>query len=345
MDKTALRLAVVCIALAVSVGAIAGMLRKLNGAEPRSGNGVLRVVADVPLTGPAVRFDYQSLDPSTGVLYIAHMNAGQLVVFDVGKREVVGTLDGFHGVHGVIAVPEEKRVYASVTDDHEVAAVDPETLRTVARVGAIRYPDGLAYAPGPRRVFVSDERGDADAVIDVKSNTLLKKIPLGGAAGNTVYDRRGEKILVAVHGRNELVVIDPVALEITQHVALPGISDPHGIALDTENRLAFVAGEGNNQMAVLDLNTMRVNGKHAVGRDPDVLAFDPGKKRLYVAAESGQVTVFREDDRNLVFEGRMDISHAHTVAVDPRTHLVYFPLQNVEGKPVLRIMEWTGTER
>jgi len=106
-----------------------------------------------------------------------------------------------------------------------------------------------------------------------------------------------------------------------------------------------VAGEGNNQMAVLDLNTMRVNGKHAVGRDPDVLAFDPGKKRLYVAAESGQVTVFREDDRNLVFEGRMDISHAHTVAVDPRTHLVYFPLQNVEGKPVLRIMEWTGTER
>ena len=344
MAKTALRLALICMVVFFSVGTVARILRKSNGAEARFGNEVLRVVADVPLTGPAVRFDYQSLDPSTGVLYIAHMDAGQLVVFDVGKRAVIQTLDGFHGVHGVIAVPEEKRVYASVTGDHEVAAVDSETLRTVARVGTIRYPDGLAYAPGPRRVFVSDEHGDLDAVIDVRSNTLLKKIPLGGGAGNTVYDRGSGKILVAVHGKNELAVIDPVTLEITQQVALPGISDPHGIALDTENRLAFVAGEGNNQMAVLDLNTMQVNGKYAVGRDPDVLAFDPGTRRLYVAAESGQVKVFREDSRNLVFAGSIDISHAHTVAVDPRTHLVYFPLQNVEGKPVLRIME-AGTQR
>jgi DNA-binding beta-propeller fold protein YncE len=343
--KTALRLVLICIVIFVSVGTVARILRKTHGAETRPANDVLRLVADAPLTGPAVRFDYQSLDASTGLLYIAHMNAGQLVVFDVGKREVLRTLDGFHGVHGVIAVPEEKRVYASVTDDHEVAVVDQETLGTVARVGTIRYPDGLAYAPGPRRLFVSDEHGDADVVIDVRSNTVLKKIPLGGGAGNTVYDRGGGKILVAVHGKNELVLIDPVTMEITQHVALPGISDPHGIALDTENRLAFVAGEGNHQMAVLDLNTMQINGKYTVGRDPDVLAFDPGKKRLYVAAESGQVTVFREDNRNVVFLGGMDISHAHTVAVDPRTHLVYFPLQNVEGKPILRIMEWAGTER
>ena len=30
--------------------------------------------------------------------------------------------------------------------------------------------------------------------------------------------------------------------------------------------------------------------------------------------------------------------HAHTVSVDPLTHLVYFPLQNLNGHPVLRIM-------
>jgi hypothetical protein len=31
--------------------------------------------------------------------------------------------------------------------------------------------------------------------------------------------------------------------------------------------------------------------------------------------------------------------HAHTVAVDPNSHLVYFPLENVDGHPLLRIME------
>jgi hypothetical protein len=32
-------------------------------------------------------------------------------------------------------------------------------------------------------------------------------------------------------------------------------------------------------------------------------------------------------------------SHAHTVSVDPRTHRVYLPLENIGGRPVLRIYE------
>ena len=31
--------------------------------------------------------------------------------------------------------------------------------------------------------------------------------------------------------------------------------------------------------------------------------------------------------------------NAHVVAVDPATHRIYFPLQNVGGRPVLRILE------
>src|ERR1700686_1506510 len=79
----------------------------------------LKQVADVPLPGPAVRFDYQSLDASHGRLYIAHINADQLVVFDTKKREVVANLDGFPNVHGVWAVPELGRVYALATGEHK----------------------------------------------------------------------------------------------------------------------------------------------------------------------------------------------------------------------------------
>src|SRR5689334_18506568 len=73
----------------------------------------LELVADVPLSGAAVRFDYQSLDATNNRLYIAHMDAGQLVVFDTKTRSVMATLPGFPDVHGVIAVPEMNRVYAS----------------------------------------------------------------------------------------------------------------------------------------------------------------------------------------------------------------------------------------
>jgi hypothetical protein len=50
---------------------------------------ILRLVADVPLPGSPSRFDYQSFDPTTGRLYIAHMGAGELLAFDTRTRQIV----------------------------------------------------------------------------------------------------------------------------------------------------------------------------------------------------------------------------------------------------------------
>ncbi len=320
--------------------ALTPLLALAQPAEPA--NNVLTMVADVPMPGPAVRFDYQSFDAVNGRLYIAHMNADQLVVFDTTKREVVANLDGFKRVHGVFAAPEVHRLFASATGDHQVIAVDTQTLKIVGKAGPIDYPDGLAYAPREKKVFVSDEHGGVDAVIDATRNSLLTKIPLGGGAGNTVYDSVSGHILVAVRGVNQLVVIDPATNKILGRYTLPGIENPHGIALDVADHVAFAAGEENHSLAVVDLNAMKVLSTYEVGDDPDVLAFDPGLKRLYVSAESGTVTIFQYGRRKLALLGSFNMPHAHTVAVDPQTHLVYFPLENIDGHPLLRIMRPTG---
>ena len=297
---------------------------------------VLTKVADVPMPGPAVRFDYQTFDPSSGRLYIAHMNADQLVVFDTSKRQVLANLDGFKRVHGVTVAPEIHRLFASAAGDHQVAAVDTETLKIVGPAGPVTYPDGLA--PKQNKVFVSDEHGGVDAFIDAGSNKLITNITLGGGAGNTVYDPVSGHILVAVHGLNLLAIIDPTINQIISRVPLPGIKNPHGISLDTVSRIAFVAGEENHSLAMVDLTTMKILSTYQVGEDPDVLAYDPGLKRLYVSAESGTVTIFQSNGKSLTLLGSFDMPHAHTVAVDPKTHFVYFPLENVDGHPLLRIM-------
>jgi DNA-binding beta-propeller fold protein YncE len=75
-----------------------------------------------------------------------------------------------------------------------------------------------------------------------------------------------------------------------------------------------------------------------VGGEPDVLAYDTGLKRLYVASESGVVTVFSAAGRRLARLGEYTAPHAHSVAVNSETHEVYLPLANVNGGPVLRIL-------
>lgn len=78
---------------------------------------------------------------------------------------------------------------------------------------------------------------------------------------------------------------------------------------------------------------------HPVGKDPDVLASIPVSSDFNVSAESGNVTVFCESGKTLISEGTLSMPHAHTVCVDPDSHLVYFPLEDLNGHPVLRIME------
>ena len=71
------------------------------------------------------------------------------------------------------------------------------------------------------------------------------------------------------------------------------------------------------------------------------LAWDPAWRRLYVASESGVVSVFAVQGAVLQRLEELHIPHAHTVAVDPRTHRVYLPLENLGGHPVLRILQPT----
>jgi len=285
-----------------------------------------------------VRFDYQSIDTTVNRLYISHMNVGELVVFDLKARKVEGTVGDLPRTTGVWSVPALGKVYVSVPGHHHVAVIDARTLRVEARVGQIGFPDGIAYAPDVKKIYVSDESGGGELVIDGPTDSVVTTIPLGGEAGNTIYDPGSGHILVAVQTSNEVVAIDPRTDRVIARHQLPDASHPHGMSLDAQARLLFVANEGSATLIIVDLRTMTVIGHLPVGRDPDVLAFDPEWHRLYVSAESGDVTVFTERKGCLTLYGRITMPHAHTVSVDPRTHLVYFPLQDVEGHPLLRIM-------
>src|SRR5947207_1950594 len=309
-----------------------------NGAAALTANIPLSTLSDVPLSGGTTRLDYQGLDSENGRLYIAHLGSDLMTVFDVNKQTIIGDVKDLKRVHGVLAVPELHRVYASATGSNELAVIDDSRLQVIARAPAGDYPDGVAYANKANKIYVSDLHGKTDKVIDAKTNQVVTTIALGGGAGNTQYDSVSEHIFVTVHGQNQLAEIDPNKDQVIGRYPLPGCKGSHGLNIDSEHALAFVACEENAKLAVFDLDAKKMTAIHPVGADPDVLAFDRGLGRLYVSSESVVISIFDERGKNLekIGEGFF-AANAHTVAVDQRTHRVYFPLQNVGGKPVLRI--------
>jgi DNA-binding beta-propeller fold protein YncE len=297
-----------------------------------------RLVADLPLPGKAARFDYQSFDARAGWLWIAHMGAGEVLAVDVRRRQVVAQVPNMPGVTGIRVVPALRRVFAALSGSHEVAVLDSRSGRVLARVSGGRFPDGLDYAPAANKLFVSDEYGRRELVIDLPSFTARRPIQVGGEVGNTQYDSAAGWIWVAVQTRNELVAIDPSTESVVERIPVPEIERPHGFYVDGPRRLIYVTGEENSRIGVLDLRTNRIAHTYPVGDEPDVLAMDPDRHRLFVAAESGTISAFDVRGDSLLPLARYTAARAHSVAVDPATHLVYVPLENIGGKAALRIL-------
>src|SRR5690242_10288221 len=70
-------------------------------------------VADVPLPGNAVRFDYQDVDAARGNLVIAHMNDASVVVVRASDGSVVKVIPGIPTARGVAVASDVGRVFVT----------------------------------------------------------------------------------------------------------------------------------------------------------------------------------------------------------------------------------------
>lgn len=307
-------------------------------ASPARETAHLETVADIPLPGGASRFDYQSVDPRRGLLFISHLGASTVTVFDLASRSIRANIAPIADVHGVLAIPELGRVYASATGEDQVKVIDEQSLRVVATIPAGVYPDGMAYDPFTQHLFVSDETGGTETVIDVRSERQIATIPLGGEAGNTQDDPLSHRIFVDVQTLDQLVVIDPTTNRLIARYGLPNCDHDHSLLIDAPSRLAFVVCDSNSVLLTVDLRSLTVTAVQTVGTTPDVLALDSNWHLLYVASETGVLSVFEESGQSLrkLYEGFV-ATEAHTIAVDAQTHRIFLPLQEVHGKPLLRI--------
>lgn len=300
----------------------------------------LQLVKDIPLSGGASRLDYQSIDYNTNRLYISHLGSNIVHVYDLRKQKIIANIPLTSSPYGILAVPSLKDVYVGTGGNNQVAVIDENSLQVTKYLQAGDTPDGIAYNAQTKQVFVSNENGGTVSVINAVTNEHVIDIPIGGAVGNSHNFARQNRIYTAGGDDNILAEIDPTTNKVINKYPLPGCTDPHGFYIDPQTSYAFITCDVNNVMLVFDLNSKKIISSDTVGARPDVLAYDEGLHHLYVAGESGVMSIFSvEKGRIKKLNEGFIAPHAHTVAVDQSTHFVYLPLQDVNSKPVLRVLK------
>jgi hypothetical protein len=107
----------------------------------------LRRTGELALPGHSSRFDYESLDPGRGLLFIAHLGDSQVIETDIRTSRVVRVISGLAGVHGVLVVPALHRVYATATAANQMAAINEDTGQILHRTPTGDYPTAWPTTP------------------------------------------------------------------------------------------------------------------------------------------------------------------------------------------------------
>jgi DNA-binding beta-propeller fold protein YncE len=301
----------------------------------------LKQIAKFDLPGPGgKRFDYLTIAADDHYLISTHLAADQTYVIDLATNKVVATVKNTPGAEGVEYVPELKKFYTSNAHDNTIGVVDLKQMKVVKKLKTEAKPDGSTYAPPFHKLYVSDERGKAEAIVDVAKDEIVKTLHFDSETGMPQYDPVARKVYVNLQDQNIFAVIDPASDTVVGRYPVGKCRGNHGMALDPEHHRAFLSCEENELMTVFDLDKNVPIAFLPLAGGPDVVKFDPGLRRIYVACYSGAISVFHQDDPHHYHKVEdFGVQHAvHTVAVDLKTHRLYTPEQEEDGKPVARMV-------
>ncbi|MGZ3656920.1 MAG: YncE family protein [Bdellovibrionota bacterium] len=301
----------------------------------------LRQSSVIELPGkPGLRFDYLKIDYKDHYLLSAHLGADQTYVIDLKTEKLLKTITDTPGAEGIEYVPELDKAYTSNWRDHTIGVINLKEMRGTKKIPAEQKPDGSAYAAPFHKLYVSDERAKALIVVDVVHDTVVTTLRFESETGMPQFDPVTKKIYLNLQDQNLFAEIDPATDTVLNKFPVGDCKGNHGMALDPDHHLAFLACEENDMVAVFNLDHHTVVAEFPVPSGIDVIAFDPGLGRLYSACYSGAISVVQEDDPSH-FRKLEDFPvqpKVHSLAVDLETHKVYSPEQQENGQPASKLI-------
>ncbi|HKW03239.1 MAG TPA: YncE family protein [Vicinamibacterales bacterium] len=266
--------------------------------------------------------DYLAIDPGTRRLFVT--NSTQVVVIDLDKNAVVGTIADTPRVHGVAFTPAGK-AFTSNGGENKASIVDLKTLAVSGKVDIGPGPDAIMYEPKNNEIYAFNHTAGTATVVKADTGAMVATIKLSGGAVETgVADPALGRVFVNIEANSTIDAIDIATHQVVATWPIAPAVGGTGLAIDTTNHLLFSGGGGGKYTVMIDARTGKVVGQMEICADTDATAFDPATKYVFTSC-SGSMTIGHEDSptKLSVVQTLTTIAGGQTMAVDLKTHNLY----------------------
>jgi DNA-binding beta-propeller fold protein YncE len=312
---------------------------------PPAGAQFHRLESAVVIKGDKPDWDYVTLDPARGYLFIGRRGDG-VTVYDVKAQKVVRNIDKSDDANAIALVPEFDRGY-TVNGDGTSTVFQLSSLKTLDRVKIGADADSAFYEPLSKQLAFTMGDSKKIAFVDAKTGKVVGELAMQSKKlDGTVADGEGN-LLMALRDRNSVVKIDVANRKVTEEWKTAPCEEPTGLAYDAANRRIFVGCRGKSPvLAVLDAASGKVITTAEIGRGNDGVIYDPATHKIYTAnGVDANLVIYDQVDANTyqLAEATTTRPYARTMALDPRTKKVYMVTAEGTADPAKKINKGVAT--
>lgn len=190
------------------------------------------VVGAIPTGQPGSHMVAVTADGRRG--YTANIGSGSITELDIAGGTATRTLSVAPATEGIAVTPDGREVWVGSNGAHTVTVVDTETWRAVDTLPAAGLPYRVAISPDGETAVVPAPQAGVVRIFDIATRTERHAVSFGGGGGEG--------------------------------------AQPVGSTITADGRYAFVALQGSNEAAMVELMSGKELRRYATGAGPDGIA-------------------------------------------------------------------------
>jgi DNA-binding beta-propeller fold protein YncE len=201
--------------------------------------------------------------------------------------------------HLAVDIPGN-RLFVCALGNNTLEVIDLQKGQRVHSITGLGSPQGVGYASGAGRLYVSNDQGGLCNIYDGKSFALLGQVDFKDDADNVRYDNASGRIYVG-YGNGGLGIIDAGTGKNVGSIKLPG--HPEAFVVETKGPRIFVNVPTARCVAVIDRVQSRVIANWTIeGASSNFpLALDEASHRLFIGCRSpARLVVFNTESGRIV---------------------------------------------
>jgi YVTN family beta-propeller protein len=212
------------------------------------------------------------VDPKTGNLLVTTELPSMLLMIDPRARRVVKEYDiKGKAPHLVKLSGDRVWAYTSNTDTGTLSAVNLQTGEvTVIAIG--ERPQGMAFSPDGRRLYVTNMNSDSISIIDTQAKKRIADIPTGKGPVRIRITPDGKTAVYALQQGEAVGFANTGTRREEAQLKLTG--PPVSLTFSADNKYAFSAVQSQDKIFVISLATREItkviSTPHGAGPDPYV---------------------------------------------------------------------------